>query len=70
MNYNQLTLKERNFDTEFINFINSYQNLYQNMILEDTSLSTRKRNLKNTLEDFFFTPKYTNVLDLLKLSKI
>ncbi|WBX73319.1 hypothetical protein PG913_10745 [Tenacibaculum pacificus] len=77
MNYNQLILKERNFDNEFITFINSYQNLYQNEILKNTPYQTeeknnhpnlKKRKLKETLEDFFFAPKYNNVLDLLKLS--
>ncbi|MEX6627147.1 hypothetical protein [Tenacibaculum salmonis] len=77
MNYNQLILKKRNFDNEFITFINSYQNLYQNVILENTPYQAerknnhqnlKKRKLKETLEDFFFTPKYNNVLDLLKLS--
>ncbi|CAL2086377.1 hypothetical protein LNI98_01775 [Tenacibaculum dicentrarchi] len=75
MNYNPVILSNRNFDTEFIDFINSYQNLYQNIILENTickvnnNQTLKKRKLKQTLEDFFFTPKY-NVLDIFKLKKV
>ncbi|CAL2086395.1 hypothetical protein LNI90_01875 [Tenacibaculum dicentrarchi] len=75
MNYNQLILTNRNFDTEFVTFIDSYQNLYNNIILKncpnkiDKKIeNAKKRNIKDTLEDFFFTPRY-NVLNLLKLNK-
>ncbi|ALU75668.1 hypothetical protein [Tenacibaculum finnmarkense] len=75
MNYNELILKECNFDTEFIDFIDLYQNFYKNSILEITPNQvaekvevSKKRTIKDSLEDFFFTPKY-NILDILKLSK-
>ncbi|MCG8807344.1 hypothetical protein G1K57_04200 [Tenacibaculum finnmarkense] len=89
MNYNKINLKNYNLDSDFLSYIESFQNIYEHKVLqiatstntaeialeakenvftENTVVTTtvEKRDIKKILEDFFFTPKYNNVLDVLK----
>ena len=74
MNYNEIDISNYNFDTKFIKFISLYQNQYKNKVLQnnspipntETTKTSKKRDLKDIIEDFFFSPKYDNVLDIIK----
>jgi len=74
MNYNEINLNGHNFDKKFVKFINSYQNKYK--VLDNTispeiknikaNTSSKIQDIKSILEDFFFSPRYDNALDLIK----
>ncbi|MBE7659459.1 hypothetical protein [Tenacibaculum finnmarkense] len=90
MNYNKINLKNYNLDSDFLSYIESFQNIYEHKVLQITpstntaeaialeakenvftentvvTATVEKRDIKKILEDFFFTPKYNNVLDVLK----
>ncbi|CAM1350220.1 hypothetical protein [Tenacibaculum insulae] len=70
MSYNQIDLAKYNFDSTFVEYINSYLDIYKNKVLQDApaplevqNTTSEKRDIKAILEDFFFSPKYDNVLD-------
>ncbi|MEX6626698.1 hypothetical protein [Tenacibaculum salmonis] len=77
MNYNEIDLKDYNFDNDFITYIESYQDIYKYKVLQNTPdtpkvkeiVTSEKKAIKTILEDFFFAPKYNNVLDVLKFAK-
>ena len=70
MSYNAIDLTNYNFEDTFINFINKYQDIYTKKVLQNATAppgvqktTSEKRDIKAILEDFFFSPKYDNVLD-------
>lgn len=70
MSYNQIDLANYNFEDTFVNFIKSYQEAYKINVLQDAPApievhikTSKKRDIKTILDDFFFAPKYDNVLE-------
>lgn len=70
MSYNAIDLTNYNFEDKFVNFINTYQDIYINKVLQNApaplevqKTTSEKRDIKAILEDFFFSPKYDNLLD-------
>ena len=70
MSYNAIDLTNYNFEDKFVNFINTYQEIYINKVLQNApaplevqKTTSEKRDIKAILEDFFFSPKYDNLLD-------
>lgn len=73
MSYNKISLTNYNFENTFIDFINSYQETYKTKVLQNAPAplevqnnTSEKRDIKTILEDFFFSPKYDNVLDVIR----
>lgn len=78
MNYNKIDLNNYNLDSDFVSYIESFQSIYEHKILnispstnrtlhtKENNPITDKKDIKKILEDFFFTPRYNNVLDVLK----
>lgn len=74
MNYNQINLDNYNVDKPFVNFLTLYQNQYVNKVLNTVGKLSRKNNstiksITTIIEDFFLSPKYDNVLDIIKFKK-
>ena len=70
MSYNAIDVTNYNFENTFVDFINSYQETYKIKVLQNAPAplevqknTSEKRDIKTILEDFFFSPKYDNVLD-------
>ncbi len=73
MSYNEINIANYNFEDTFVQFINSYQEAYKNKVLQNAPAprevqknTSEKRDIKTILEDFFFSPKYDNVLDVIR----
>lgn len=73
MNYNKVNLDNYNIDKTFVNFLTLYQNQYVNKVLNTVKLSQKNNNTRKSIttiiEDFFLSPKYDNVLDIIKFNK-
>lgn len=74
MNYKQINLDNYNVDKPFVNFLTLYQNQYVNKVLNTVGKLSRKNNstiksITTIIEDFFLSPKYDNVLDIIKFKK-
>lgn len=81
MNYKPIHISNPNLDNDFITFIQSHQKRYENIVLgkslekhtdkvtQETEDTPEKKDIKTILENFFFSPKYDNVFDLIKGNK-
>lgn len=73
--YKAIDIQKTTNDIEFQNFINFFQNEYKTKVLLDNSTIDEKEtaksinntnNLKEAFYDFFFEPRFENILDLVK----
>lgn len=76
MSYKAIDIKKISIDSEFQKYISFFQNEYKTKVLLDESIidynGTNINNvndLKNAVYDFFFEPRFENVLDLVKFKK-
>jgi len=76
--YKAIDVQKITIDSEFQNFINFFQNEFQNKVLSNNSVVNENETLKSinsvndlkeAVYDFFFEPRFENVLDLVKLKK-
>ncbi|WP_425658594.1 hypothetical protein [Tenacibaculum ascidiaceicola] len=75
--YKAIDIKKMSIDSEFQKYISFFQNEYKAKVLlnestidyNETSNINNVNDLKNAVYDFFFEPRFENVLDLIKLKK-
>nr|WP_299033713.1 hypothetical protein [uncultured Tenacibaculum sp.] len=73
--YKAINVQKIIIDDEFENFISFFQNEFQNKVLSNNSVVSGNEtfnsincvnDLKETVYDFFFEPRFENILDLVK----
>ena len=73
--YKAIDVQKITIDSEFKNFINFFQNEFQNKVLSNNSVVNENEtlksinsvnNLKEAVYDFFFEPRFENIFDLVK----
>ena len=73
--YKTINVQKITNDSEFQNFINFFQNEFQNKVLSNNSVVSENETLKSinsvndlkeAVYDFFFEPRFENILDLVK----
>ena len=77
MSYKAIDIKKTNIDSEFQKYISFFQNEYITKVLSNESTIdyngasniNNVNDLKNAVYDFFFEPRFENVLDLVKFKK-
>lgn len=71
--YKTINVQKITNDSEFQNFINFFQNEFQNKVLSNNSVVSENETLKSinsvndlkeAVYDFFFEPRFENILDL------
>ncbi|AZJ35786.1 hypothetical protein [Tenacibaculum singaporense] len=75
--YKAIDIKKINIDSEFQKYISFFQNEYKTKVLlnesaidyEEAPNINNVNDLKNAVYDFFFEPRFENVLDLIKFKK-
>ncbi|CAM1354946.1 MULTISPECIES: hypothetical protein [Tenacibaculum] len=75
--YKAIDIKKMSIDSEFQKYISFFQNEYKTKVLlnesaidyNETSNINNVNDLKNAVYDFFFEPRFENVLDLVKFKK-
>lgn len=75
--YKAIDIKKISIDSEFQKYISFFQNEYKTKVLlnesaidyNGTSNINNVNDLKNAVYDFFFEPRFENVLDLVKFKK-
>ncbi|MEE3998967.1 hypothetical protein V1T75_01365 [Tenacibaculum sp. FZY0031] len=75
--YKAIDIKKINIDGEFQKYIRFFQNEYKTKVLLNESAIdyneapniNNVNDLKNAVYDFFFEPRFENVLDLVKFKK-
>ncbi|CAM1365618.1 conserved hypothetical protein [Tenacibaculum litoreum] len=75
--YKAIDIKKINIDSEFQKYISFFQNEYKTKVLLNESAIdyngapdiNNVNDLKNAVYDFFFEPRFENVLDLIKFKK-
>ncbi|WP_417800943.1 hypothetical protein [Tenacibaculum sp.] len=75
--YKAIDIKKINIDGEFQKYICFFQNEYKTKVLLNESAIdyneapniNNVNDLKNAVYDFFFEPRFENVLDLVKFKK-
>jgi len=73
--YKAIDVQKITIDDEFQNFISFFQNEFQNKVLSNNSVVSGNEtfksinsvnDLKEAVYDFFFEPRFENILDLVK----
>ncbi|MGG6231305.1 hypothetical protein [Tenacibaculum sp. SDUM215027] len=75
--YKAIDVKKISIDSEFQKYISFFQNEYKTKVLLNESAIdyngapniNNVNDLKNVVYDFFFEPRFENVLDLVKFKK-
>lgn len=75
--YKAIDIKKISIDSEFQKYISFFQNEYKTKVLLSESAIdyngapdiNNVNDLKNAVYDFFFEPRFENVLDLIKFKK-